>query len=113
MNPYYPLQELIKLVHINIREELASEIAERQADTCSAFCAETVNDFAQKPQRITVFDSPVQDVLQNFMVDAREKLSDIAFQNPCRPHMVPGNNPRALSEAVHGAVRTFVVATGI
>lgn len=47
------------------------------------------------------------------MVDAREKLSDVAFQNPRGLHVVARNDPGILFESVHGSVCALVEAAGV
>src|SRR3989344_3090775 len=76
-------QKLIKLVHINIHEELACEIPEWQTNAWFAFRMEAIDDFIQKPKRIVTSDAPPQDIFQYSVINARKELLDIAFQNPC------------------------------
>lgn len=45
-NLQFPIQKLIELIHINVHEELACEIAERQTDAGLVLSMETINDFA-------------------------------------------------------------------
>ena len=47
------------------------------------------------------------------MIDARKKLSDIAFQNPRGSRVIARDNSCVLVESVHGAIRAFIKTAGV
>jgi hypothetical protein len=59
---HLPFQEMIELVHVNVHQKLAGEIAQRQADARPVFGMETSNHFAQKQDRISAFNVFLQNI---------------------------------------------------
>ncbi len=82
------LHELIKIIHVDIDENLRSEIAERQALTtsiCSIVynrCVETFYDFIKKPECIIVSDMLFKNFKKYLMVYGGEEFLDVTLQNP-------------------------------
>lgn len=54
---HFSLQKMIELVHINIYQKLAGEIAQRQSDIRPVFGVETSDNLAQKQDGIPAFDA--------------------------------------------------------
>ena len=108
-----PFEKLVEFVHINIHEELTREIPERQTGTRLILCVETAYDFGQQPENIAVVETPSQNIFQYFMIDAREELPDIAFEDPSSSRVVARNNSHVLIQPIHGAVGALVEAAGI
>jgi hypothetical protein len=50
---------------------------------------ETSDDIAKQSNKAAVRYSPLQDTDKDFVVDASEKLSNVALQNPARSRTVP------------------------
>ena len=57
-------QKLIKFIHINVYEELACKITEWQADAGPILRMKTVDDFAQEPCDIAIFNASPQNIFQ-------------------------------------------------
>ena len=49
----------------------------------------------------------LQNIAKNFVVDIREKFSDIAFQDPDCPRMITRNLASLIAETVYRTVRAF------
>ena len=47
------------------------------------------------------------------MVDVGEELSDVAFQNPDRPRVIPRNFSSDVAEAIYGSMRAFDAPTRV
>ena len=110
---HFPLQKVIKLIHVNIHQKLACKIAQRQADVRPVFGVETSDHFTQEQDRISAFDVLFQNVTQNLMIDVCEEFSDIAFQNPDRPRMIARNLEGLITETVYRSVRAFDAPTRV
>src|SRR3989338_2854550 len=104
---HVPFQKMVELVHVNVHQKLAGEIAQRQADVRPVFGVETSDNFAQKQDHISAPDVFLQNIAQNFMIDIGEEFSDVALQNPSGPGVIPRNFASVVAEAVYGAVRAF------
>ena len=55
----------------------------------------------------------LQNIAKNFVVDIREKFSDIAFQDPDCPRMITRNLSSVVTEAVYRTVRAFDAPTRV
>ena len=108
---HLPFQEMIKIVHVNVHQELASEVAQRQADVRPVFGMETPDHFTQKQDRISALDVSLKNIAQNFMIDIGEEFSDVTFQNPDCPRVIPRNLASVVAEAVYCSVRAFDTPT--
>lgn len=91
------LAKLIQLVEVDVRKELACEIADRHSNVCEpvifcSFCradktrqAEfltlAVDDLVKKPQELLVFDPDLQEVHQDFMVYAVKVFADVQLDD--------------------------------
>jgi hypothetical protein len=80
---------MIKLVHVDIHEELAGEIPKRQTGADFPLRVETFYDGIEKPHCIAVSDLSPEYVVQYGMIDAREKLPNITLQNPNCTRVIP------------------------
>ena len=72
------LNKLIQFIKIDIREQLAGNIPERQ--TSIWYFMKTINNLAYQPDIIPA-DFSFDKIKQNIMVYGIKKLFDIAFQN--------------------------------
>lgn len=108
-----PLQKLIECIHIDIYQKLACEIAKRQADTGHISCMKAVDNFTEKPEHVFVLNVLPQNIFQNCMIDAREKLLHVALQNPRGSRMILRDFTCVFSEPIHGTVCTFIKPAGI
>lgn len=84
------LHELVKLVHIDIHEELRREIAERQTQTCSR-ALKTTNDLLKEPENVAVWYALLEYPQQPFLVYGRKELPHVAFQHPDRSRVIAGD----------------------
>lgn len=84
----FSFHELVKLVHVDVHEQLAREIPKRQANIVLAFCFETIDDLTEQPQNIGILYVLGQNVFQNGMIDICKELSDVAFKNPDRIRVI-------------------------
>ena len=108
---HLPFQEMIEIIHVNVHQELASEVAQRQADVRPVFGMETPDHFTQKQDRISALDVSLKNIAQNFMIDIGEEFSDVAFQNPDCPRVIPRNLASVVAEAVYCSVCAFDTPT--
>ena len=108
---HLPFQEMIEIVHVNVHQELAGEVAQRQADVRPVFGMETPDHFTQKQDRISALDVSLKNIAQNFMIDIGEEFSDVAFQNPDCPRVIPRNLASVVAEAVYCSVCAFDTPT--
>ncbi len=104
---------MIELVHVNVYQKLAGEIAQGQADVRSVLGVETFDHFAQKQDRISAPDMLFQNITQNLMIDVGEEFSDIAFKNPDCPRMILRNFAGLIAEAIYRSVRAFDAPTRV
>ncbi len=104
---------MIELVHVNVYQKLAGEIAQGQADVRSVLGVETSDHFAQKQDRISAPDMFFQNITQNLMIDIGEEFSDIAFKNPDRPRVILRNFASLIAEAIYCSVRAFDAPTRV
>jgi len=72
------LYEPVKLVHIDVNQELGSEIAE--GETYSRITGvKTPDNFAQQPKNILIGDALPQNSQQHFVVNTGEEFLNVAF----------------------------------
>ena len=112
-NFHISFQKVVKLVHVNIYQKLAGEIAQRQADVRSVLRVKTPDHFAQKQDRISAPDMLFQNITQNLMIDVGEEFSDIAFKNPDRLRVILRNFASLIAEAIYRSVRAFDAPTRV
>jgi len=75
------LHELVKLVHVDIDQELRREIAERKTEPFA--CAlEARDDLYEKPEHIAVRHALSKDTDETALVYGCKELPHIAFQYP-------------------------------
>ncbi len=104
--------KLVKFVHINIREKLGGQIAERETNARLPR-TKTLNNLSEKPDNFLAGALTRQSTKQNFMVNVREKLPDVALQNPAGFGVVLAHFTTKRTESVYGFVRSFTDAAGI
>ena len=109
----YPLHELVKFVHVDVHEQLASQVADGKAGIGFSFHMKTVDELAQKPKDVGTVKRPPQDAFQNFMVDAGKKFPDVALQNPDRPCVVTRYPSRQIPKAIDCPMGTLIKSTRI
>ena len=102
----------IKTVHVNIGEELRSEVTERQTYADLGLGVKTADDRIKKPQNFLIRNILAQNLEKRPVVDAREKLSDIALEHPNRSPVVTAGLGGELTEVVNGFVHSFFVPAG-
>ena len=75
------LHKLIKLIHVNIRQELRGEIAERQ--TLAALCRmETTDDFHNERFDIRVWNVFLDNAEQYPVINRGKEFADVTFKYP-------------------------------
>ena len=83
----FVFNKLIKLIHVDIYEQLRSKVAERQA---LSFCAgtETADYISNKIADVVVRNVGVDYFHKNSMVYGRKEFPNIAFQNPAGSRVI-------------------------
>ena len=100
------LHELIELVHVYIDEELAREIAERQA-FARAGTFKTLHHPLDKPDRLGIGDVFLHNLDEDCLIDTCEELFDVAFQHPAGASIVSRNFSRELLKTIKCSVRSL------
>lgn len=103
------LYELIKLVHVDIHEQLRSEVPERQAFTLLRR-VEATHNFYEERLDVFILDVQRQYIKQNLLVNGGEKLSDIALEYPYRARVILTCLVCKLPEAIHRAMRALALS---
>lgn len=113
--------EMVEGIEINIGEELAGQISNRQAAPAlqrrkQIIAGEVpvdfqlrvaaVDDSVDEPQRFGVADDAANFVFQNFVIDAGKIMAEVAFKNISRA-------VHELLQSANGGVRAFADAIGI
>ena len=121
LDPQPVLDEVIERVEVDVGEELAGLVADGDAPPPFAgreqvVAGELVQDFflrvavvddlADQPQHVRVFDLAGHQFLEDFVVQRREELLDVGLQDVAE-------TAGELLAAVHGGVRAFALATGV
>ena len=104
--------ELIELVHIDVHEELRGKIAERKPHARSRR-RETPDHFSEKPADSFVGNPAAQNLRQRGMIDGREELPDIAFQNPYGFRIIRAFFAGERIKTIQSPMRSLVDAAGI
>lgn len=104
--------ELVELIHVNVHEELRSEVAERKTHARLGR-RETPNHFAQEPANSFVGYASPENLRQDCMIDSRKELSDVALQNPDSLCVVFAFFASERIKTIHRLVRSLVDAAGI
>lgn len=101
------LHELVKLVHVHIREQLRCQISDRQSRRPGSFAGRRVaaHDFIQQPHRHFVVDRSAQDRQQDAMINACEESVYIALEHVAHPRSVLPSLSQHSLERIHGFVR--------
>jgi hypothetical protein len=76
---YISLHKMVKLVHVDIHQKLASEIPKRQANVGVTCSMETPHYLAQQQNSISASDMFLQYVAKSLVVDISKKFSDVVF----------------------------------
>ena len=104
---------MIELVHINIHEKLASQIAKRQPNAVPVFGIKATDNFPKKAYYIFIVHSSPQNIFKNRMVNICKKFSDVALQNPNGSRVVFRDFACILSETVKRAMRSLAATAGV
>ena len=84
------LHELVKLVHIDIHEELRGQVPERQTE--ARFRAlEAAYDLSEKPKHIAIWYARLEYPQEALLVYGGEELAYVAFQHPDRASVIAGD----------------------
>lgn len=121
---HVPFQEMIEFVHVDIHEQLRSEIAKWKAlwrydssllDRISKryIGSETVDDLRDEPYDFFVPDAMFQNILQDLVIDVGEEFSDVTFQDPHGSRVIVRNFTDVFPEAVDSAVRALGASAGV
>jgi hypothetical protein len=102
------LRKLIKIIHVNVDEDLRGYITEREPYAGPPRCAETVYDALEKPEKLGRGNALSQDSLEDTVVDIRKEFSDIAFEHPCRPQLILRGLSGKCLEAVECPMRSLI-----
>ena len=121
LDPQPVLDEVIERVEVDVGEELAGLVADGDASPPFAgreqvVAGEIVQDFflrvavvddlADQPQHVRVFDLAGHEFLEDFVVQRREELLDVGLEDVAE-------TAGELLAAIHGGVRAFALATGV
>jgi len=99
-------------MHVNIHKQLTGEITKRQTHggmtRHTAFTrVKTFNNLVKQPQSIGVLDVFLQNLKQNLVIYVREKLSDIALQNPTGAGVISAHLKGKSAKTIERFVRAF------
>jgi len=106
------LHKLIEFIQVYVYEKLRSKISERQA---YVWCGrgKTFYNFSEEGYYIAIWNGAFQNIKKCAMVNAREELADIAFQDPDSFCVVAARLARETSEAIQRFIRSFSHSAGI
>lgn len=104
------LRELVELVHVQVRQELRGEIAERQA---APFRAEAAYHLFEQADRELVRYASMQDLHERIVMDGSEELPDVALEDVAGTRMIPRFGICEGAEPVHGAMRPLLLPAGV
>lgn len=102
------LHELIKLIHVNIDQQLRGQVAERQADAGNAGVEAPDND-GEQPNDVLIGNALRHCLQKNRLIDIRKKLLDVALEHPDSLRIVFRNGIGKFFESVQGAMRPLPV----
>lgn len=86
LKPKPMLHELVKLVHVDVGEELRGKIPQRQ--TFSLLDVETLHNRTEEINDQLVVQPLVENMNQRYVVDAGKKFTNITFKHPDSSPMV-------------------------
>ena len=104
------LHKLVKLVHIDVHEELGGEIAERETDAGRR--GKAADHLFQQPDDALVCNVGFHNFNEYRMVDACEELADVALKYPAGACVILTHGISERPETVHRSVCPLVVAAG-
>lgn len=105
-NSEFFLDELVGLRHIEIRKHLACQVADRKAGV------KAPDDLSQKPHRLGVLDSFLQQPDERPVVDRGEELSHVTFHGDDGFPVVCARATEQRMKAIHAPVSAVTHATG-
>lgn len=87
------LHELVKLVHIDIHEELRGQVPEGQAE--ARFCTlEAAYDLSEEPKHVAIWYTLLEYPHEALLVYGGEELTHVALQYPNRTGVIVGDAVR-------------------
>jgi len=106
------LHKLVEFIHINIHKKLRGKIAERKPHARPRR-REAPDHFSEKPSDSFVGNPAVQNFRKHAMVDCREELPDVAFQDPDRFRMIRALLAGERIKTIQRPMRSLGDAAGI
>lgn len=111
----FSFHKLIKLIHIDIGKKLRSQIANRKplsSKKIGGFTNKAFDYFFRKPQNISIFDFPPQQLNQNSVINAIKKLPNIALERIRCSAMILGNFSKHCIQDLNTLMGSFSNTTG-
>src|SRR3989344_6864760 len=102
------LHKLVKIIHVYIHEQLARQVTEWQSfgyklDIRCPIC-ETADDFGNENANVFVGNISAHDAEQYRLINGREELLDVAFQDPAGASVIARYFVCKLPESIHRAM---------
>jgi len=106
------LHKLVKLVHIDIHQELRGEITERKSYTF-LFYVEAADYLRKKPENTLVGDARLENADETTLVNRRKELTHVALEHPDRLRVIARDAVRESAEAVERFVASLVLTARV
>src|SRR3989338_515468 len=109
------LHELIKLIHVDVCENLRREIPNGDSATFKKIRprgCETFDHFAEKPHGIGILDPLPENLKQNIMINGIKEFPYVAFQRIALLRFVATDGANHGRKFLHAAMRPLADATG-